>query len=147
MTNDLDDLFGGASTPPPPPPVRDTLGRMRWMAFGALLLNLAGPCCFTGVPGTALALWAWYLADEAVERVESGALPSERGPAATRTRDWAFRGVMLGGLLLILQLALFSFGIYSLYGNWLLNVLGELLFALDLGVLPGLPPPGAPPTP
>jgi hypothetical protein len=146
MANDLDDLFGGSSAPPPPP-VRDGLARSRWMAFGALVLNLAGACCFTSVPGTALALWAWYLADEAVERVESGALPSGRGPAAARTRDWAFRGVMLGGLLLVLQIALFSFGFYEAYGNQLLGVLGEVLFALDLGVLPGLPPPGATPTP
>ena len=143
MSSELDDLFGGGSAPPPPP-LRDHLGRARWVAFGALVANLAGPCCFTGVPGAALALWAWYLADEAVERVEAGALPSDRGPSAARTRDWAFRGVMLAGVLLVLQLALFSLGVYEAYGTWLLGVLGEVLFALDLGMLPGLPPPAEP---
>ncbi len=146
MSDELDELFGGSAAPPPPP-VRDHLGRARWMAFGALVLNLAGPCCFTGVPGTLLSLWAWYLADEAVERVESGALPSALGASAGRTRDWAFRGVLLGGLLLVLQLALFSLGVYEAYGNWLLGMLGEVLFRLDLGVLPGLPPPGSAPAP
>lgn len=104
-----DDLFSGEgaiATPDPTPPI----ARLLWLAVP---LNLAGPCLFTGVPGAALSLWAWYRADEELAKVETGALPESFRRPLTNLRNTAFGNLSLCMMLLILQIVLFSMGVYQ----------------------------------
>ncbi len=132
--DDLDELFGGgdAATPATPAPTR-----VRTLVLAGFVLTVLGPTCFTGVPGAALALWAWYRADEDLARVEAGALPASAEAALRGERKVAFAGVVFAMVLLVVQLSLFARGAYDMY----VGVLADLL-NLALG---GEAPP--PPTP
>lgn len=106
----VDDLF---SSERPPAPVRDRLDRAAQLLAVALPLNVLGVTCFTGVPGAVLALLAWHIADEEVLRVESGALPAERGVRARRVRGLGFAMLVFAIGSLILQIVLFGAGFYQ----------------------------------
>lgn len=104
-----DDLFAGdkqVAPPDPTPPIK------RLLAL-AVPLNLAGPCLFTGVPGAAFSLWAWYRADEEMAKVETGALPKSLLQPLSTLRNAAFANLSVCLMLLLLQVALFSFGVYQ----------------------------------
>lgn len=100
-----EELFAGEVVRDPTPPIRRLL-------FFAVPMNLAGPCLFTGVPGALLSLWAWYRADEELAKVENGALPEEFRAPLGRLRATAFGNLSFCLMLLFVQIALFSMGVY-----------------------------------
>ncbi len=140
MSDSLDDFFQGGG-PPPEEVAPDRLPAIRRLARIGAVLSVAGPFCFTGVPGAAVALWAWYRADEELERVEAGTVPAERADAVRATRRAAFRGVVLSGGMLTLQLVLFGMGAYDTLADAFLTGLGTILQLSGAPVPPGLAPP------
>jgi len=115
-----DQLFDGEAPPPPPPDPTVAIQRLLWIAVP---LNLMGPCLFTGVPGAALSLWAWYRADEELARLEAGGLPAALRPRLVQIRWLSSLNLGLCGSLLLLQLGLFGIGAYQS----LLEVLGGMI--------------------
>lgn len=116
----VDELFGGGKAPPPSDDRLRVI--VRWLVFGAIL-DLAGPCCFTGVPGAAVTLWAWYLADEEVTRAENGLLDPAVARRAVKVRATAFALLLVTSALILLQIGLFVVGFYPSA----LRALGRLL--------------------
>jgi hypothetical protein len=121
-----DDLFSNEG----PAPLADRLDRAARLAALAAVLTLLGPCCFSGVPGAAVAVFAWQMADDELARVEAGALPSDRRGRALQVRRLAFFQVAFAGVLLFVQLVLFLSGAYELAMMVILNLLG---FPVQLG--------------
>ncbi len=140
MSDTLDEFFDGGGTPPDAAPPDRLPGIRRLVRLGAVLSTL-GPFCFTGVPGAAVALWAWYRADEELERVEAGAGDAAREADVVATRRGAFRGVLLAGGVLTLQLALFGMGAYDVLAEAFLAGLGTAMQLTGAPVPPGLAPP------
>jgi hypothetical protein len=105
-----DQLFAGETPPPPPADPTAPILRLLWIA---LPLNLLGPCLFTGVPGAALSLWAWYRADEELARLEAGAHPVALKSRLSQIRWFCSLNLGLCGALLLLQLGLFGIGAYQ----------------------------------
>jgi hypothetical protein len=117
----VDDLFSGGAKAPP---IADNLARIwRFLVF-ATPLNLFGFACFTSVPGAFLTLWAWQLAEEEVARVESGALPAERGASVRAARGYAFGMLVFVCFSLLGQIVLYSLGLYDAYAQVLLQLVG-----------------------
>jgi uncharacterized membrane protein SpoIIM required for sporulation len=106
-----DELFTGDKPPPPPASPAPPIERLLWLAMP---LNLMGPFCFTGVPGAILSLWAWYLADEAMAKLDNGALPESFRKSLKTLKSTCFANLLLCMILLILQIIAFSLGIYQL---------------------------------
>lgn len=140
MSDALDDFFQGGGTPPGEAAPDRLPGIRRLTRLGAAL-SVLGPLCFTGVPGAVVALWAWYRADEELERLEAGAVPDSREHDILATRRGAFRGVLLSGALLALQLALFGWGFYDRLAEAFLTGVGLLMQSTGAPVPPGLAPP------
>lgn len=106
-----DDLFSGDAPPALPPDPVPAIRRLLWLSAP---MSAAGPfICVTSVPGALLALWAWYRADEELARVESGALPGQWDKRIRALRNHAFAVLSTASLLMMLQLALLSFGVYQ----------------------------------
>ena len=105
----VDDLFSSDA----PTPIRDRLGRVAWLLAAATPLVLAGPACFTGVPGALIALFCWFTADDELARIETGVLPADRAPRARRLRAAAFSLLGLSAALFALTMALFGAGFYD----------------------------------
>ena len=105
-----DDLFGGDAPPPPPP---DPAPRIRRILAFAGPLNLMGPLCLTSVPGAFLSLWAWYQADEAMARLESGDLPEGYGPHLKALKNSTFANLIAAFSVMIFQILLFMTGVYQ----------------------------------
>lgn len=125
MANPVDEVFGGGDAPESP---KSPLPRLRRLLGLATLLNFAGPCCFTGVPGALLSIWVWTRADETVVLVENGALPeSERG-AALRLKNLAFSTMGTAALLILVQLLLFAYGVYEALFQFVLQWAGSMSF-------------------
>jgi len=81
-------LFAG-DPPPAPASVDATLRRLRWLIGLSLPLNALGVLCWTGVPGAALTLWAWLLADAEATRAAAGAFSAEDADRVVRYRSYA----------------------------------------------------------
>ena len=81
----VDALFSGE---PPPPPI--DAGRrihtLKVMLAIAIPLDLFGIPCWTGVPGAALTLVAWLMADGDLARIEAGQFSSEDAATLLRLR-------------------------------------------------------------
>lgn len=107
----VDALFAG--DPPAPVDLRPALRRLRWLLWVAAPLNAAGVLCFTGVPGAALTLWAWLLADDGAGRVREGGVPADQGADALRLRDWAAWNLGLCVSSLLLQAWLLTTDFYE----------------------------------
>lgn len=101
----IDELFSGDA---PPPPLPDRQRLIRGLLWVAAPLNLLGPLIWTSVPGAFLSIYAWYVADGEIARVESGALPPERRAPLTRLRNTAFGFLGFCVLSLTLQILLFG---------------------------------------
>jgi hypothetical protein len=130
----VDELFGGPGGPggaPPEAPSDRLRSARRWMTAG-LIGTVAGPCCFTGVPGAAALLWAFFLADEEVARraLLSDAAGQE---AATVTRGRAAWCMGIAMVLLLVQIVMFSVGLYELLFEAALQLVA-LLRGADVGV-------------
>jgi hypothetical protein len=133
----VDDLFGGGEAAPEPayraPSPEDRLrSARRWYVAGALLTAF-GPFCLTGVPGAAALIWSFWTADEDVERARNGAIAPEHAEAATALRRSTARALGVACVLLLVQIVLFSIGVY------------EALVFTVLGALFGMSPPAPPP--
>jgi hypothetical protein len=129
----VDDLFGGGEAAPAPPyrvptPEQRLRSARRWLVAGAFLTAI-GPFCLTGVPGAAALIWSFWTADEDVERARSGAIDPDHAEAATQLRRAATRGLGVACVLLLVQIVLFSIGVYE-----------ALIFGV-LGALFGMAPP------
>ena len=106
-----DDLFAGDAPPALPPDPVPAIRRLLWLSAP---MSALGPfLCVTSVPGALLALWAWYRADEELARVESGALPNHWDHRVRQLRNHAFAVLSTASVLMILQLALLSLGVYQ----------------------------------
>lgn len=101
----VDDLFSGE--PPAPAPVERHPTLTRWLVAAAVL-DVIGPCTFLSVPGAAVTLWAWTLADEELHRVEDAQLGPEVVQRARRDRRIAFGLLALTSLSLLLQVVVIS---------------------------------------
>jgi hypothetical protein len=113
MANPVDEVFGGGGGGPEFPAPVSPLPRLNVLVLVAWAMVMAGPCCFTGVPGGGLAIWVWTRADETLVLVENGALGPEVGPGARRLRNAAFVVMGFALLLTIVQLAMFGMGLYA----------------------------------
>ncbi len=128
-----DDLFAGNAPPALPP---DPVPGIQRMLMIALPMTFFGPLvCVTSVPGALLTLWVWYRADEELARVESGALPGQWDARVRTLRRQAFAALSAASMLMMLQLALLSLGVY------------QGLIGLALSVYDGLSGGGGPPIP
>jgi hypothetical protein len=107
--SEVDDLFSGDA----PIVVRDRLGRASRLLWVALVLQLLGPACFTGVPGAILALVGWQTADDELGRIESGVVSVTAEPRARRLRAFGFGQLVFALLSLSLQIVLFNLGVYD----------------------------------
>lgn len=105
-------LFSG-DPPAPPVPVEATLRRLRWLMGLSLPLNLFGVLCWTGVPGAALTLWAWLLADAEANRALSGAFSAEDEIRVVRYRSWAAWNLGFCVLSLVLQTVMMTTPLYE----------------------------------
>jgi hypothetical protein len=117
----VDDLFGGGAGAPPPP--QDRVRQVYVLTAVGFALTLLGPCCFTGVPGAAVATWAWYRGDEEMARVEAGYLAPDREGVVRSARSLAFAGMALAFVLVSVQLALWAYGFYEWYAGQLAQLL------------------------
>lgn len=108
----VDELFGGAAPPPGPPADAALVRAGRFLAVG-FLLTLCGPCCFTGVPGAGVSLWAWMLADEQVQAVERGALPEALGRRARAMERRAWWACFVAMVFVGAQVLMYWTGMYE----------------------------------
>lgn len=76
--------------------------------MAAAVLDVIGPCTFLSVPGAAVTLWAWTLADEELHRVEDAQLGVDAVQRARRDRRIAFGLLAFTSLSLLLQIVVLS---------------------------------------
>jgi hypothetical protein len=112
----LDELFEptAATSSRGAPTARGALVRA-WVALG-LLLATAG-LALSSVPGGALVLAAWYVAERDLARIQAGYLPIDAEPDALDARRYAVVGVLGALVVLALQAWLLSSGFYAVF--WL----------------------------
>jgi hypothetical protein len=128
MSNKLDDLFGGETG------LRERKSRSGWVRVlvwvGSLLVGLGLFGCvgypyfvltWASVPGAAMVMWGWTLADSDLSRVESGHLPFELGPELQKFRKVALVVLVLAALSFVVQM---NFLLDGTYEQWLKR-LGE----------------------
>jgi hypothetical protein len=108
----VDELFGGAPPPAGPPDDAALVRAGRFLSVG-VVLTLLGPCCFTGVPGAGLCLWAWMLCDEQVQGVERGALPAALGTRARAAERRAWWASFMALVFCVGQVVAFWLGVYG----------------------------------
>jgi hypothetical protein len=130
MSREVDELFGtggrGAS-----PRTALTLA----LLLGGLGLAVAGVAVFSALPGGALVLAAWFVAERDLDRIESGYLAADG-----RQRVRIVRGIVLLGLVVVIGL--------SVVQGWLLAATDwydQVLMVTIETFAP--PPPDATPTP
>jgi len=116
----VDALFVG-DPPPPPEAAAPVLRRLRALLWVAIPLNILGIPCWTGVPGAALTLWAWLVADGEMARVDAGAYHAEDAAALVRMRRLS--AWVLGFCLvsLVIQVYLLSTPAYGQLHSWILG--------------------------
>jgi len=113
VSEKVEALFCG-EPPPQPLSAAPRLKSIRTALWISLPLNVFGVFCWTGVPGAAIALWAWLRADAEMDRVRANAFSSEDAAAMIWLRNAS--GWMLG--LCICSLALQTYLLTtSFYGD------------------------------
>jgi hypothetical protein len=123
MSEKLDDLFGGE---PGFPERKSRLGWVRVLLWlGSVLVALGMVGCvgypyfvltWLSVPGAAMVLWGWTLADSDLSRVESGHLGFELGPELQKYRKWALVVLVLAAISFVVQMNYLLDGTYE---QWL----------------------------
>lgn len=108
----VDALFAGDA--PTPADNRPAIGRLRWLLGLAIPMNVLGVLCWTGVPGAALTLWAWLLADDEAARVRAGEVEGEDGETVLRLRGLAAWNLGLCVVSLLVQAWLLTTSFYEL---------------------------------
>lgn len=102
----VDELFGGGEGQP-----GARLGRVYGLLVAGLLIGTLGLVCSV-VPGAALVLIAWLMAEKELDRVESGYLPKQLRPTVSRAHRLTRAGLVSLILLLFLQVVLLCAGVY-----------------------------------
>jgi hypothetical protein len=112
----LDELFGPDDAPAEvgAPSTRSALVRAL-VALG-LVLATAG-LALSSVPGGAVVLAAWYVAERDLARIHAGYLPLDALPGALDARRYAVVGVLAVLVLVAIQAWLLSSGFYHAF--WL----------------------------
>ena len=110
----VEDLFGPAEQAAEP-----RLQLVRLYLFLGLSTTLLGMACSV-VPGVSLVLFAWYLVDKEISRVESGFLPQSWRDPVIKTKGHVRLGVGVSVLLLLLQVTLLCGGFYTVWAEFLL---------------------------
>lgn len=127
----VDALFAG-EPPAPAAALGPRIQAIRAVLALGLPLSLLGIPCWTGVPGAALTLWAYSLADGAMAEAGSAA-PDELARLAALRRT-AVGGLVFAGLSFVVQAWLLSQPFYAGFYVWLWAEGGTaLLERLGLG--------------
>ena len=114
-------LFSGEPPPPPADPA-PRIRRLRLvLALAAPLLLLAIPC-WTGVPGGALALLAFVLADAELVRIEGGLYSAEACDTLLRLRARARLALLVAIATFLVQIGLLATSFYDLWLEVLLRL-------------------------
>ena len=108
----VDALFAG-EPPKPPTPAGPVLRKMRWLLAVAIPLDAAGILCWTGVPGAALTVWAWLVADAELARIEAGEYDSADAGRLQALRTLAAWTLGFCVLSLVVQIYLLSSDFYT----------------------------------
>jgi hypothetical protein len=111
---ELDELFGGGRGQ-----VQPRTALILGLLGSGIVLGVLGLAC-SSLPGGALVLLAWNVAEREMERIESGYLPLDYGPRVTSLRriTWLALLVVIG--LFFVQGGLLCTGFYeSLWGGFL----------------------------
>lgn len=116
----VDALFAG-ELPPPPVEAGPRIRRLRRTLAVAIPLDVLGVCCWTGVPGAALTLYAWLLADGEVARVEAGEYTTEDAAQLMRLRTISAWTLGFCVVSLILQIVLFNSTLYGRFYDRLID--------------------------
>jgi hypothetical protein len=122
MSEKLDGLFGGE---PGFPERKSRVKTVRvLLVIGSIMIGLGLLGCvgypyfvltWLSVPGAALVLWAWALADSDLSRVESGHLGFELGPDLQTFRKWALVVLVLAALSFAVQMKFLLDGTYEVW--------------------------------
>lgn len=115
----VDALFAGEL--PGPVDLGPVLRRLSILISLSVPMNAAGVLCFTGVPGAALTLWAWLLADSEAARVREGGVDPVAGARLMRLRGFAAWNLGLCVSSLLVQAWLLTTSFYE-------QLLSRLLF-------------------
>ncbi len=121
----VDALFGGE---PPLPPLDPTprLRRLAVLLAVAIPLDLLGITCFTGVPGAAITLWAYLVADSEQALADAGRYANDRHRARlARLRSVALWAMAFTIVSLVVQIVLFA--ATDFYSALLLPLVDRLL--------------------
>lgn len=122
----VDALFAG-ELPPPPVEAGPRIRRLQRTLAVAIPLDVLGVCCWTGVPGAALTLYAWLLADGEVARVEAGEYTTEDAAQLMRLRTISAWTLGFCVVSLVLQIVLFNSTLYGLFYDRLIDAGVRLL--------------------
>lgn len=141
MSNNVEELFGEAGSGG----ARPRRGWIIGTLVAGLLLALFGLVC-SSVPGGALVLASWYLAQRELDRVDSGFLPLEFRPGLLTLRALVWSGLLLIVGLFILQGLLLWAGAYDLLWTSIVEQIGRWVLPGDFVIPPG-PAPTGPPAP
>ena len=108
----VDALFAG-EPPRAPTPAGPVLRKMQWLLAIAIPLDAAGILCWTGVPGAALTVWAWLVADAELARIEAGEYDSADASRLVALRTVAAWTLGFCVLSLVVQIYLLSSDFYA----------------------------------
>ena len=122
----MDALFAG-EPPPAPLAAGPRIRRLKIVLGLALPMNLLGVTCWTGVPGAALSLYGWLLADVEVARVEAGEYATEDAAALMRLRTLSAWTLAFCVVSLMLQIYLFNTAYYRMAYDRLLDLVARML--------------------
>jgi len=121
----VDALFAG-EPPPAPALAGPRIRRLQLILVVAIPLDVLGVPCWTGVPGAALTLWAWLLADSEVARVEAGEYTTGDAARLMRLRTISAWALGFCVVSLLIQTWLLSTVFYNRFYDRLWDVVGRL---------------------
>lgn len=108
----VDALFAG-EPPRPPTPAGPVLRKLTWLLVFAIPLDALGILCWTGVPGAALTVWAWLVADAELARVEAGEYDAADAERLAGLRTLASLALGFCVLSLVVQIYLLNTPFYA----------------------------------
>ena len=126
MSKRVDELFGGDPDLPPVKPKGRTINALMWTGGPMVVAGAVGAWSYPiflvtwlSVPGAALVLVAWIMADSELARVESGYLATDLGDGLEKTRRLAFWLLVISALSFMVQITFLANGTYE---AWLLKL-------------------------
>lgn len=117
----VDALFAG-EPPPPPREAAPLIRRLRLVLMVAVPLDVLGIPCWTGVPGAAITLYAWLLADEEIVRVEEGQYEQDAAEELLRLRRIARWALYFSVVSFFVQGVLLATSFYDTWFSTLLRL-------------------------